>query len=77
MGRWVDGWVGGWVGGWMGGWVDGLVGGDFFPPPIAFIFEFVSKQSVLIPNMTLKIVYGYYIQSYDQFKFEIWKNLRI
>ena len=57
--------VGGWVGGWMGG--------DFFPPPNAFIFKCVNKQSVLILNMALKIVYGNYIKSYDQFKFEIWK----
>ena len=70
VGGWVGGWVGSWVGGWVGGW-------RFFPPPIAFIFECVNKQSLLIPNMALKIVYGYYIQSYDQFKFEIWKNLRI
>ena len=61
--------VGGWVSGSEGGWV----GGDLFSPPIAFIFKCVNKQTLLIPNLALKIVYGYYIKSYDQFKFEFWK----
>ena len=39
------------------------------PTPKAFIFECVSKLSVLIQNMALNIIYGYYIKSYDQFKF--------
>ena len=28
---------------------------------------------MLLPNVIITIVYRYYITSYDQFKFEIWK----
>ena len=52
----------------------GRVDGDFSPPPMVLIVECVNKQTVLIPNMALKAVYGYYInQSNNQFKFKIWK----
>jgi len=55
--------VGGWVGGWMGWWV------AIFPLQLPLF-------SSSLASMTLKIVYGYYIKSYDQFKFENWKKLR-
>ena len=45
----------------------------FFPPLIAFIIFYVYKQNVLIVNMVLKVVNGYYTKSYNQFKFEILK----
>ena len=32
-----------------------------------------TKQTKLIPNMALKVVNGYYIKRYDQFKFVILK----
>ena len=54
----------------MGGWVDGLVGGDILGPLIFLKIEYNNKQDVLIPNMASKVVYGYYIKSYEQFKFE-------
>ena len=58
-----------WVGGWVGWWV----GGDLFPPLIVFSFGYVNKQNVASPNMVFKVVNGYYIKSYDQFKFKIRK----
>ena len=49
------------------------MGGDNFSPLIGLIFKYVNKLDVLIPNMALKVVYGYYFKSYEQFKFEIRK----
>ena len=57
----------GWVGGWMGGWM----GGDHLGPSIFLIFKYINKQTVLIPNMVLKVVYGFYIRSYEHFNFQI------
>ena len=57
----------------MGGWVGGWVGGDFLPPSILLIFRYVNKLDVLVTNMVLKLVNGFYIKSYDQLKFEIWE----
>ncbi len=54
----VDGLVGWWVGGLVGGWEGGWVGCDILPPSIFFIFKYINKQDVLIPNMVSKIVYG-------------------
>ena len=51
----------------------GLVGGDFLPPSILLIFMYVNKLDVLVTNMALKLVNGFYIKSYDQLKFEIWE----
>ena len=56
--------------GWMGGWVGGWVGGDQKDPSIFLIFKYINKQTVLIPNMVLKVVYGFYIRSYEHFKFQ-------
>ena len=47
----LSGWVGGWVGGWMGG--------DQKGPSIWLKIEYNNKQGALIPNMALKVVYGY------------------
>ena len=57
----------------MGWWVGGWVGGDFLPPSILLIFMYVNKLDVLVTNMALKLVNGFYIKSYDQLKFEIWE----
>ena len=54
------------MGGWMGGWV----GGDQNGTSIFLIFKYINKQTVLIPNMVLKVVYGFYIRSYEHFKFQ-------
>ena len=55
------------------GWVDGWVGGDFLPPSILLINRYVNKLDVLVTNMVLKLVNGFYIKSYDQLKLEIWE----
>ena len=51
-------------------WVDGGKKG----PSIFFVFTYINKKNVLIPNMVLKVVYGFYIRSYEHFKFQ---NLEI
>ena len=57
----------GWrVGGWMGGDQKGLL--------IFLIFKYINKLDVVISNIVLKIVYGFYIKSYEHFKL---KNLEI
>ena len=38
-------------------------------PSIFFVFNYIDKKNVLIPNMVLKVVYGFYIRSYNHFKF--------
>ena len=45
-------------------------GGDNLPSLISFKFEYVSKESVLIPNMALTFVYAFFTESYEHFKFE-------
>ena len=50
----------------MGGWV----GGDHLGPSIFLIFKYITKQTLLIPNMALKVVYGFDIRSYEHFKFQ-------
>ena len=40
---------------------------------MAFIFQYVNKHNVLIPNIVFKVVNGYFIKTYDEFKFEICK----
>ena len=50
----------------MGGWV----GGDQKCPSILLIFKYVDKQDVLIPNMVSKVVYGFFIKSYEHFNFQ-------
>ena len=55
--------------GWVGGWVDGYQNG----PSILLKFRYNNKQDALIPNLASKIVFGYYIKSYEQFTFEILK----
>ena len=54
----------------MGGWVDGWVGGDQKGPSILLIFKYVNKQDALIPNMVSKVVYGFFIKSYEQINFQ-------
>ena len=46
------------MGGRLSGW-----GGDQNGPSTFLIFEYVNKQNVLIPNMVLKIVFGFFITS--------------
>ena len=62
----MDGRTDGWTDGWMDGWTDG----DQKCPLIFFIFKYINKQTVLIPNMVSKVVYGFYIRSYEHFKFQ-------
>ena len=50
----------------MGGWV----GGDQKGLSIFFIFEYINKQNVLILNMASKVVYGFFVRSYDHFNFQ-------
>ena len=50
----------------MRGWTDG----DQKCPSILFIFKYINKKNVLIPNLVLKIVYGFFIRSYEHFKFQ-------
>ena len=33
-------------------------------------YPMLNKQSVLILNMDLKVVYGFYLRSYEHFKFQ-------
>ena len=54
----------------MGGWVGGWMGGDQKCPSIFLIFKYNNKKTVLIPNMVLKVVYGFYIRSYEHFNFQ-------
>ena len=49
----------------VGGWVDGAQK----CPSIFFIFQYVNKQDVLILKMVSKILYGFFIESYDHFNF--------
>ena len=46
----------------MGGDQNGLL---FF-----LIFKYLNERGVLIPDMVLKVVYGFYIRSYEHFKFQ-------
>ena len=45
------------------------MGGDFLPPSILLIFRYVNKLDVLVTNMALKLVNGFYIKSCEQLKF--------
>ena len=63
----------GWMDGRMDGWTDGWMDGDQKCPSIFFIFEYDNKQNVLILNMVSKVVYGFFIRSYEHFKFQISK----
>ena len=48
--------------------MDGWVGGDQKCPSIFFIFKYVNKFDALIPKMVSKVVYGFFIKSYEHFK---------
>ena len=54
----------------MGGWVGGWVGGNQKGLSIFLIFTYINKLILLIPNMVLKVVYGFYLRSYEHFKFQ-------
>ena len=54
------------MGGWMGGWMDG----DQKRLLIFLIFKYINKHNVLIPNIVLKVVYGFYLRSYEHLKFQ-------
>ena len=43
----------------------GWVGGDQNNPSIYLEIEYSNKQDVLIPNLASKIVYRFYIKSYE------------
>ena len=49
---------------------DGWVCGNNLGLLIFLKIGYNNKQDVLIPNMASKVVYGYQIKSYEQFKFE-------
>ena len=53
----------------MDGWT-----GDQKCPSIFLKFIYVNKYHGLIPKMVSKVVYGFYIRSYEHFKFQ---NLEI
>ena len=53
----------------MDGWSGEWVGDDHLGPSIFLIFKYINKQTVLIVNMVLKVVYGFYIRSYEHFNF--------
>ena len=54
----------------MDGRTDGWTDGDQKCPSIFFKFKYVNKYDLLIPNMVLKVVYGFFIRSYEHFKFQ-------
>ena len=54
----------------MDGWMDGWTDGDQKCPSIFLLFKYVKKQKVLILNMELKVVYNFFIRSYEHFKFQ-------
>ena len=58
--------MGVWVGGWLGGWV----GGDQKGLSNFLILKYINERDVFIPNMVLKVVYGFYIRSYEYFKYQ-------
>ena len=47
---------------WMGGDQKGL--------SIFLIFTNINERVLLVPNMVLKVVYGFYLRSYEHFKFQ-------
>ena len=58
--------MGVWVGGWLGEWV----GGDQKGLSNFLILKYINERDVFIPNMVLKVVYGFYIRSYEYFKYQ-------
>ena len=54
----------------MVGLVDRWVGRDQKCLSILLIFLCTNERYVLILNLVLKVVYGFYIRSYEHFKFE-------
>ena len=46
------------------------MGGDQKGLSIFFIFEYINGKNVLILNMASKVVYGFFVRSYDHFKFQ-------
>ena len=44
------------------------MGGDQKGPSIFLIFKYVNKSDELIPKMVSKVVYGFFIKSYEHFK---------
>ena len=53
----------------MGG-LGGCVCGDQKGLLIFLIFKYINEGDVLIPNMVFKVIYGFYIRSYEHFKFQ-------
>ena len=60
-----------WMDGLMDGRMDGWTG-DQKCPSIFLKFKYDNKKDVLIPNMVLKSVRGFFIKTYEHFKFKIW-----
>ena len=50
------------------------MGGDQKGLSIFFIFEYINGKNVLILIMALKVVYGFFVRSYDHFKFQSSEN---
>ena len=57
----------------MGGWV----GGDQKGLSIFLKIDYSNKQDVLIPNLALQILHGFYIKSYGKIKFEILRSISV
>ena len=69
----------GWMDGCMNAWMDGLggwMGGDNLPSSIFLKFKHVNKWDVLISNIALKVVSGFFMKSYEHFNFLNWEFLR-
>ena len=45
-----------------------VMGGDLLPSSIFFIFKYDNKHNELLPKTCLKIVFAYYLRSYEHFK---------
>ena len=56
-----------WVARWMGGWV----GEDQKGLSNFLILKYINEHDVLIQNMVLKVVYSFYIRSYEHFNSQI------
>ena len=46
------------------------MGGDQKGLSNFLILKYINERDVFIPNMVLKVVYGFYIRSYEYFKYQ-------
>ena len=47
-----------------------IIEGGTVPPSIAYFCSPVNEQNLLILNMASKVVYGFFVRSYDHFNFQ-------